>query len=261
MRLKSASAQSSDAFAFSTSGTRTGSNGLPGRQPEPRLELRGVGLGLAQRRVRFGRRDADQHRARGDARAALHRRADHAAAGFGGDVGLLVGGERSGDAQEAIDRTRLSTCATWTADGRRLGRSGGARAFAAARGGEERRASAAAVNRRDRTLRIMTVVPRCRYECIRMRVRSVIARAARAGPVSAVSSVMRASASASSPVRQPVAQLHRGGAVQRRSAGCGTPRSARVPGRERAGVDRLLDPHDHLAAASRRRTRSGSSSG
>ena len=169
MRLKSASAQSSDAFALRTSGTRTGSNAWPADEPETRLELRRVGVGFAQRRVGFRRGDPNQDRAGRDARAALHRRADDPAAGLGGDVSLLVGRERAGDPQEPIDGLAPDCRRPGSATG-----AGSGRAAALVRSplhaAESSAAVAAPVSRSTRTLRIMTVVPR--YDCIRMRARS-----------------------------------------------------------------------------------------
>ena len=48
--------------------------------------------------------NADQLGALRDRRAALDRRRDDAAGGFGGDVGLFLGHQRAGGADEARDR-------------------------------------------------------------------------------------------------------------------------------------------------------------
>ena len=107
MRLNSASAQSSDAFAFITSGTCMRIERLVGGEPEPRFDLRGVRLGLRSCASASVRGNADEHRAVRHARAALDRRRDHAAGRFRRDLRLFVGDQRSGHAQVAIDRLVL----------------------------------------------------------------------------------------------------------------------------------------------------------
>ena len=152
-------------------GDADGIERLSGAEAEPRLELRGVGVRFAQRGVRFRGGDSDEHRAGRDAGAALHRRADDAAAGFGGDVGLLVGGERAGHAQETIDRLAFDL-GDVNGHGRGLGGRGRDRRFAAARGGKEGRGKRGAgeqghpnVTNHDCRSSLS------RYECIRMRAR------------------------------------------------------------------------------------------
>ena len=80
---------------------------LAGDESEPRFDLRGVGFGLPQLRAVSVAEMRTSTAPCGHARAALDRRLDHAAGGLGADFGLLVGDERSRDAQKAIDRLAL----------------------------------------------------------------------------------------------------------------------------------------------------------
>ena len=64
MRANSASAQSSDACAFITSGTPFGIERLAAREPEARLDLAGVRFGFLQLRRGLGGGDAHQQRRR-----------------------------------------------------------------------------------------------------------------------------------------------------------------------------------------------------
>lgn len=105
-------------------------------QAEPGFDLRGIGFGFTELRVRLGTGDPDEHGTGGDARAAFDWRRDHASCGFGGDLRLFVRHERAGDAEKPIDRLILEGDRP-NGDRRRFRERGSARLRAGARSGDE----------------------------------------------------------------------------------------------------------------------------